>query len=156
MEAFDLSVGLRSIGTGPFGGDAELGARVAPGVGPVGGAVVGQDSLNRDVAVGEPRRRASQHADGGGSLLIGVDLGVGDAGVVVEHRVYERGADARAAVPASVPGALRGRGAVSLALLPTDVAPATAVGDVAELGDVDVDQRARMRVLVATQRDRKS
>lgn len=61
VKALDLSVGLRSVGTGPFGGEAKFGARVAPGVGPVRRAVVGQVSLDRDAAAGEPGCRASQH-----------------------------------------------------------------------------------------------
>ena len=48
--------------------------------------------------------------------------------------------------------AARWPGLVAVALLAADVAPAAAVGDVAELGDVDVDQRAGMVVLVAAQR----
>ena len=93
-----------------------------------------------------------QDADRGGGLLVGADLGVGDAGVVVDDGVHERGADpgpvvlARAAGPGAVARLLR-----SPCWRPTNAMPA-AVGDVAELGDVDVDQRAGMVVLVAAQR----
>jgi hypothetical protein len=44
------------------------------------------------------------------------------------------------------------RGAVLLALLAPDVAPAAAVGDVPELLDVDMDHRARVGVFVAADR----
>lgn len=62
VEAFDLAVGLRPVGAGAFGVDAELGAGVAPGEGPVGRAVVGEDTFDGDAAGGEPaeaRRRTA-------------------------------------------------------------------------------------------------
>ena len=46
MEAFDLPVGLWSVGPGPFVGDAECGAGVAPGERAVAGAVVGKDAFD--------------------------------------------------------------------------------------------------------------
>src|SRR6478735_8385841 len=52
---------------------------------------------------------------------------------------------------AALTGASRCRLGVVPALQPTHVAPAAAVGDVGELGDVDVDQRAGVVVLVAAQ-----
>jgi hypothetical protein len=45
VEALDLPVGLGTVGPGPLVSDAELGAGVAPRMGPVGRAVVGQDPL---------------------------------------------------------------------------------------------------------------
>lgn len=48
-----------------------------------------------------------------------------------------------------VPGLVRGRGAVLLALLAADVAPASSVGDVAEFLHVDVEHRPGVVVLVA-------
>ncbi len=47
-------------------------------------------------------------------------------------------------------GAVLGGDAVTVALLLAEITPAPAVGDVAELGDVDVDQRPGVRVLVAS------
>src|SRR5688500_14763623 len=49
-------------------------------------------------------------------------------------------------------GACQGRGAVLLALRSADVTPAAAVGDSAELLDVDVDQVAGALMLVASDR----
>ena len=63
VEAFDLAVGLGSVGPGPFVGDAEVGAGVAPGVGAVGGAVVGQHAFDGDAVFGEPGDGAVQDAD---------------------------------------------------------------------------------------------
>ncbi len=42
--------------------------------------------------------------------------------------------------------------AVEIAPPPAEIAPPTAVEDVAEIGDVDMDQRARIRVLVSSER----
>ena len=67
--------------------------------------------------------------------------------------MHERGAEQRSSVPTArgAVGQRRG-GAVAFALLPPDEAPAAAVGNVAELLDVDVQHRARMGVFVATDR----
>ena len=126
-----------------LGRDAQLGAGVAPEVGPVGGAVVGQDAFDGDAAVGEPGDRAAQDPDRGGGLLVVVDLDVGDPGVVVDDGVQVGGADQRVADLACAPVRSAVAGPVLVALLAADVAPAAAVGDVAELLDVDVDQRRR-------------
>ncbi|RLK09719.1 DNA-binding SARP family transcriptional activator [Micromonospora sp. M71_S20] len=77
VEAFDLAVGLGPVGAGLLGGDAEFGAGIAPGVGLVGGAVVGQHPLDDHTAGSEPGDRAAQCADGGGGFLVVADLGVG-------------------------------------------------------------------------------
>ena len=76
-----------------------------------------------------------------------MDLGVGDAGMVVDDGVDVGLAHQRVAV--LVLGLARGGGAVLLALLAADVAPASTVGDVAELLHVDVEHRAGVVVLVA-------
>lgn len=55
VETFDLPVGLRSIRSGPFGSDAQLGAGLAPRGGSVCRAVVRQHPFHRDATVGEPR-----------------------------------------------------------------------------------------------------
>jgi len=69
--------------------------------------------------------------------------------------VVDDGVDVGVAVVlAAVLAALVGRsgGAVALSLGASDLAPTTAVRDVAELLDVDVQHRAGVRVLVATDR----
>jgi hypothetical protein len=92
VEAFDLAVGLGSVGPGSLGLDVEVGAGVPPGVRLVGRSVVGEHAFDGDTAVGEPGDSPLQHTDGGVGLLVGADLGVGDAGVVVDDGVQERGA----------------------------------------------------------------
>lgn len=52
VESFDLAAGLRPVGAGPFRRDAQLQAGVSPGVGAIGGAVVGENSF------GEPGCRS--------------------------------------------------------------------------------------------------
>jgi hypothetical protein len=62
--------------------------------------------------------------DGGGGFLVGVDFGVGQAGVVVDDGVNERGAEVRVALGGSC-------GVVGLFLRPCclpEVAPTAAVG----------------------------
>jgi hypothetical protein len=130
--------------------DAEVGAGVAPGEGPVAAAVVGEHSLDRDAALVEPRHRSIEHADRGGGLLIGADLGIGQAGLVIDDGVHECGADERSGVLAALAGALRRGDGVGFALLTAEELVPAAVGDVAELGDVDVDQGPGVGVFVAS------
>ena len=89
------------------------------------------------------------HQDTGGCRggFVVVDLGVGDAGVVVDDGVDVGSSHQRAGVPAA--RLVGGGGSVAVALLPADVAPASAVGSVAQLLDVDVEHRAGMVVLVS-------
>src|SRR6185437_12821981 len=97
-----------------------------------------------------PGGRAVQDCRGGGGGLVVVDLGVGDPGVVVQHGVHERGAELWVAVPVAADQAGLGhRLAIAFALDASDVAPPAAVGDVAQLLDIDVDQGAGPVVLVA-------
>jgi hypothetical protein len=116
--------------------------------GAVGRAVVGQDPLDGHTAGREPVHRAVQDVDCSGGFLVIADLGIGDPGVVVDDRVDERGPEQRAAV--FVAGLVRCRGAVPAALDASDLAPAAAVGHVAELLDVDVEHGAWVIVFVAT------
>ena len=74
MEALDLAVGLGPVGPGPFGLDAELSAGVAPGVGAVAAAVVGEHPFDGDSVLGEPGNGASQDCDRGRGLFVGVEL----------------------------------------------------------------------------------
>jgi hypothetical protein len=61
------------------------------------------------VAVAEPGGGAVQEPGAGGRLLVGVDLGVGDAGVVVDGDVdeVEAGSDVLAALVVDVVGAVQ-------------------------------------------------
>lgn len=135
VEAFDLAVGLRAVGPGSLVGDVGGGQHVPPGVGLVAGAVVGQHALDGDPGLGEELLGAGPERGGGVLALIGEDLAVGQAGVVVDGVVEI---------------AVAGPGAVLAAGLAAERLVAAAVGDVAELLDVDVDQLARRVVLVAS------
>src|SRR5690606_979919 len=95
---------------------------------PVGTAVVGQYSLDRDPTLGEPVDSSLQDANGSDSSLVVVDLGVRDAGVVVDHGVDVGVAQLGSAV--LIAWLVRRGDAVAVALASADVAPATAVGDV--------------------------
>ena len=119
---------------------------LAVGVGDVGGAVVGHHPLDPDAAFGEPGHRAAQEADSGVGVERVEHLGVGEPGVVVDHHVHVLEAAWR-----------RGgrRGALELAAAVADDAVAGAArADATELLDVDVDQLARPRALVAVRRAR--
>ena len=87
-----------------------------------------------------------QDSDGGGSGLVVVDLGVGDARVIVDDGVHERVPELGVA-----PLVLRlvgGGGAIPLSLASADVSPAAAVGDVPELLHVHVHEGASVVVFV--------
>ena len=150
MEAFDLAVGLRPIRSSALVLDAELVTGIPPQVRAVGAAVVGQDPLDGDPVGVESLNSPHQHGRGCHGGFVVVDLGVGNAGVVVDHGVDVGLAHQRVVV--LVLRLVRGGGAVLLALSAADVAPASAVGDVAELLHVDVEHRAGMVVLIATDR----
>lgn len=61
--------------------------------------------------------------------------------MIIDHGVQKRGADERAVFTASLSGLLRLRARVDLALLTGEELVPSAIGDVAELGHVDVDHR---------------
>lgn len=46
VEPFDLAIRLGPVGPGPFGCDAQVRACIPPGVGAIGGAVVGDRPLD--------------------------------------------------------------------------------------------------------------
>src|SRR5450631_2611331 len=79
-----------------------------------------------------------------------MDLGVGDAGVVIDDGVYERGPDQ--GVVTAVSWLVFGGSAVLVTFLASHVAPPSAVGDVAQLLDVHVQHRPGVGVLVAPDR----
>ncbi len=65
-------------------------------------AIVGQHPLNADAVAGKERQRAPQEARGGGRLFVGQDLGVGEAGGVIDGDVDEVPADRAAALAVAV------------------------------------------------------
>lgn len=146
MEAFDLAVGLGPVGAGLSWGDAELFAGIAPGVGFLGRAVVGEDPLDPDAAGLEPGHCPAENPDRGDGFLVVMDLGVGDPGVVIDDAVNERGPDLGLTVFRSW-FAWCG-GTIPVALRASNVSPAAGVGDVSELFDVDVDHRPGVVVFV--------
>ena len=99
----------------------------------VGERVVGQDPLDGDPVGRVPGRGSAQESGAGRAFLVGKDLRVGQPGVVVDGGVDVVVADATAFDVLAA--------AVS--------APAAAVGDPADLLDVDVDQFAGMGAFVA-------
>lgn len=108
MEAFDLAVGLWPVGAGLLGLDVQFPAGVSPEVRFVGRSVVGEDPLNCDATDGKPRHGTPEHSDCGGRCFIGVDLCIGEPGMVVDDRVDVSGSDQRLAV--SAPRLVRGSG----------------------------------------------
>jgi hypothetical protein len=102
--------------------------------------------------IGEPRDGALEHADGGDRLFIGADLGVGHAGVIVDDGVQEGYSDLGPGSRAAFTGAVGRLAGIVSALLSTQKLVSATVRDVAEFGDVDVDQRAGIVMLVAAQR----
>ncbi|BAX97296.1 hypothetical protein MSTE_01980 [Mycobacteroides stephanolepidis] len=152
VESFYFAVGLRPVRACALGNDVQLSARVAPGVRPVGRPVVGQDSLHGEAMLGKPCHRALQHADRGRGLFVGADLGVGNASVVVNDSAHERCSDPGVIALAAFTGAPSGHARVDLAVSLTEELVPAAVGDIGEFGDIDMDQRPGMIMLVAAQR----
>jgi len=95
MEPLDLAVGLPPVEAGLLRGDAQLQPGVAPQVGLVAAAVVGETPLDGHATVGEPGDCVAQHL--GRSLLglVVVSLDVGHPGVVIDHGVQVAGPDDR-------------------------------------------------------------
>src|SRR5699024_7613471 len=144
VEALELAVGLGPVGTSSLGPDAQVSTCISPRVGAVARAIVGENPLHHDASLGEPRCSSAQDPDRGLGPLISTDLRIGDPGMIVDHRVNVGGADLRAVVLPAYARAMRGRANVLSALLATDEPVPAAVGDVAKLGEVDVDHRARI------------
>jgi hypothetical protein len=130
-EAFGFSVGLGAIGTSPQVAQLELLADGFEPVGDIAGAVVGHDGLDTDAATLEPGDRAFEKAGGGRGSFIGEDLGVGEAGSVVDSDMDELPADASSILTTIAGDAM------------TDAA------DAPELLDVHVDELAGMLPLVS-------
>ncbi len=133
IEPFDLAVGLRPVGAGPFVDDAGTECS-SEFLGAIAGSVIGQDACDGDPMVGEEGPSAGPEPGRGVLAFICEDLGIGEPGVVVDSVVQ---------VGVAHPGAGLSTG------LTADLAVPTAVGDAAELFDVDMDQVAGTLVLVS-------
>lgn len=130
-----LAVGPRAPGPGPAWADAQVTAGLAPGVLAVGPGVVGQDPFDGDAQGREPGGRPGEEGRAGRGGLVGQVFGVGEAGVVVEGGVQVGPA---------------GAGLVAASFGSAEGLVAAAVGDPAELLDVDVDQLARAGAFVSS------
>lgn len=87
-------------------------------------------------------------ATGGRGSFIVVDLGVGHPGVVIDDCMDE-GVTEQFVAPAAAFDPWRGR-TIFCALSAADEAPTAANRNVAQLFNIDVDQRASMSVFIAT------
>jgi hypothetical protein len=136
VEAFDFPVQPGAVGLNelPPGLKVRNGSLERGGVA-VGEGVVGDDAIDsRDAVSGEMCGGALEEPGHGCALLVGMDTGVGEAGVVIDCGVDLVEPD-RGFPIASVRGA--------------DVNTAPAVGDAAQLLGVDMDQVAGMGMLVS-------
>ena len=101
------------------------------GAAAVAQGVVGQDPFDAgDAVAGEVGRGPGEEPGAGGALLVGEDLAVGQAGVVIDQGVHVVVADP----------------ATSDLLAAPECAPPAAVGDASDLLDVDVDGGIRWSV----------
>ena len=118
----------------------QLAAGLGVDVRDVWGAVVGHHAFDVDAVAGVELDSALEEGDGCRALLIGENLGVGQAAVIVDRDMHE--------LPASEPDRL----AVSMGVRLSTTAAGDAMAwfeDPPELLDVDVDQLARPPALIA-------
>jgi hypothetical protein len=132
--------------------DGQLLVLFAPGVAAVSGTVVGQDPFDADAVVGEERPGSGPERQRGGRGLVVEGLAVGQAGVGVDGGVDVAVAQVRPAVTDPWPVGVSVGSAVAFTPAAAQLAPAAAVGDIAELLDVDVDQLARAAHFIAPDR----
>ena len=135
VEALDLAVGLGMVGPCAAAAHAGGEARARECGATVGGAVVGEHGAHGDAALSEPGTGPLPEGDRGDRALVGEDLAVGEAGVIVDHGADVGEADAAVTVMAVATAAVD--------------APAAAWGDAAQLLDVHVEQVSGPGVLVA-------
>ena len=100
-EALGLAVGLRRVGFGSDVPDAELLAGARESFGLVAASVVGHDALDSDAEAFEVGDGGEEEGDCALLLLVGEDVGAGDAGVIVDRDVGELPAGALAAALAA-------------------------------------------------------
>ena len=125
-EALGLAVGFGRVGLGADVLDAQVPASVAEGEGLVATAVVGHDAGDGDAEAFVVSHGRLEEGNGAIGLLVGLDLGEGDAGMIVDADVDELPADAAAVALA---GPIAGDAV-------TDLVETT------ELFDIDVDDLA--------------
>src|SRR5438874_705104 len=95
-EALGLAVGFRRVGLGADVLEAEVAASVAEGEGLIAAAVVGHDADDGDAEAFVISHGRLEEGSGAVDLLVRLDLGEGDARVIVNADVDELPADAAA------------------------------------------------------------
>ena len=135
-EAFGFAVGLGPVGSGEAVFDAQVPAGVPEAERSVGGAVVGEDRFDLDPVEGKEAEHLLEGADDAGDLLVGVDAGEAQAGVIVDGDMEGFVAGADAAI-GTVAGAAHARSF-----------------EAAELLNIEMDEFARGFPLVADDRRR--
>ena len=137
-EAFSLAIGLGGIGFGEAMPETEGGHGRAHGVGPVAGAIVGEDPLGLDAVAGEEAKGGVEESDGAAGGLIGEDLSESETGVIIDGDVEELPAGARGVIVLTVAGNAMAR-----------------AHDAGELLDIEVDEFAGPSALGAADRERR-
>src|SRR5699024_10604986 len=73
VEALELAVGLGPVGTSSLVLDTQVSTCISPSPGAVARAIVGENPLDHDASVGEPRCSSAQDPDRGLGPLISTD-----------------------------------------------------------------------------------
>ena len=137
-QALGFAVGLRPVRSGLLHGGAGPSARLMPEPGPVAGSVVGDDPFTIDAECGVESDGSGPEPGCGCGLFVRVDLGVDDAGAVVEGGMQVYVARTRVTAVCVVASSVH--------------APAAAIGDGRQFLDIDVDQLAWTFPLIAADR----
>jgi hypothetical protein len=135
-EALGLAIGFGCVGLGADVLDAELAAGVAEGEGFVTTAVVGHDAGDGNPQAGVVGHSRLEERNGAIRLLVGLDLGEGDAGMIVDADVDELPADTAAVALA---GSIAGDAVADLV-------------EATELFDIDMDNLAGDGALITAHR----
>jgi hypothetical protein len=130
-EAFGLAIGLGSVGSGEGVLEAEFAAGGGEEFGAVGGAAVGEEAFDGDAVLVVEGDGLAEGVEDAGGLFIREEGGEGDTGVVIDGDMEGLGARAGIAMGAVAGGA------------------DAWFGEAAELLDVEVEEVARVLVLVA-------
>src|SRR5512135_1485609 len=86
-EALSLAVGLWCSGLGAQVAQVRRAAGVTKAMGAVARAVVREHPLDRDALLGEPSACAVEESGATGAALVEQDLGIGEAGEVVDSHM---------------------------------------------------------------------
>lgn len=104
-ETLGLAIGFGRIGLGADVFDVQVPARIAEGKGFVATTVVGHDAGDGDAEAFIIGYGRLEEGNGAVGLLVGLDLGEGDAGMIVDADMDELPADATAiALPGPIVG----------------------------------------------------